>query len=282
VRFSDRGGPSVPAIASEHAICLQCGYQIRGMASDRNCPECGTPISRSLRGNLLIFSASNYLRSLHMGLICILLAAILQALFGLIAAAGGIFIAVSVAMSAGAGGGGGPNPAIMQNLQLWIGAGTMPIAALSLVGWWLFSAPDPAVVHGQTGQSARVTIRITVAVVAVASILNFAFIVASQRNPAMIILTSVAGILSGIASLVQFFASMLYVRWLAPRLPDLALINRATLYMWLLPVIYVVGMCLLIGPLVAQIMYLLMLNGIRIRLRIIRERQALDFPEPVT
>ena len=51
--------------------------------------------------------------------------------------------------------------------------------------------------------------------------------------------------------------------------------------MWLLPVIYVVGFCALkLGPLVALVMYLLMLNGVRIRLRTIRERQAQDFPVP--
>jgi len=268
----------MPAFASDGAICLQCGYQIRGLASDRHCPECGTPISRSLRGNLLVFSATQYLRSLHLGLIFILSAALLNAIFGLVAAVGGIAIAVAIAMR-GAGG-GTINPNIMQSLELGIAAITMPLAALSILGWWLFSAPDPAVVHGRTGQGARLTIRTTVIVVAVASIVNFTLLVVSRGNPGMLILTSVAGTLSAIASLVQFFASMRYVGWLAPRLPDFDLVKRASLYMWLLPVIYVVGACLVIGPLVAQVMYLLMLNGIRIRLRTIRERQAIDFPEP--
>jgi hypothetical protein len=61
---------------------------------------------------------------------------------------------------------------------------------------------------------------------------------------------------------------VLYVRWLAPRIPDVALYEKTRKYMWLLPLIYILGMiCLGLGPLIAMVMYLLMLNTVRVRLR---------------
>lgn len=82
-----------------------------------------------------------------------------------------------------------------------------------------------------------------------------------------------AAVLGGIAGIVQFFASMLYLRWMAPRIPSPLIERRSQLYMWLLPVIYVVGSCFVVGPLVATIMYFLLLNLVRIDLRNIIARQ---------
>ena len=85
--------------------------------------------------------------------------------------------------------------------------------------------------------------------------------------------------LSGLAGLVQFFAAMLYVRWLATRIPARDIHERAQNYLWLLPVIYLVGSCIIIGPLVASILFLLLLNSVRLRLKSIREHQARAFPQ---
>jgi hypothetical protein len=211
-------------------------------------------------------------------------AAILNFIVGIVSAVGGIVVVALVAAGQAAGGGapGAMNPVIVNKMQLWMSAATLPAAALSLLGWWLFSASDPAVSIGQNGQQSRLIIRITVIIVAIASALSFAFIAKATFDPTAAILAGAAGVITSIANLVQFFASMLYVKWLAPRLPDMELVGRSVLYMWLLPVIFVVGSCLIIGPLVAQIMFLLLLNRIRVRLSIIRERQALDFPETAT
>jgi hypothetical protein len=70
---------------------------------------------------------------------------------------------------------------------------------------------------------------------------------------------------------------MLYVRWLAPRIPSPAIEGRAKLYMWLLPVIYIIGFCAIgLGPVVATIMYFLLLNEVRIRLRNIIRTQSIQ------
>jgi hypothetical protein len=70
---------------------------------------------------------------------------------------------------------------------------------------------------------------------------------------------------------------MLYASWLAPRLPDPEMTKRSKQYMWLLLLIYVIGLCDLgLGPLVATIMYLLFLNRLRLALRWIRQQQQAE------
>jgi len=39
-------GPS-PGFPDEHALCEACGYPIKGLAPDKSCPECGTPVADS-------------------------------------------------------------------------------------------------------------------------------------------------------------------------------------------------------------------------------------------
>ena len=37
----------------EDLPCIHCGYNLRGLATDGRCPECGALIARSIRGDLL-------------------------------------------------------------------------------------------------------------------------------------------------------------------------------------------------------------------------------------
>jgi hypothetical protein len=48
--------------------CNHCGYNLRGLFPEGNCPECGESIARSLRGNLLRFADPRWLRRVHLGL----------------------------------------------------------------------------------------------------------------------------------------------------------------------------------------------------------------------
>ena len=254
----------LPETAPEKAVCLQCGYSIRGLPTAHNCPECGTPIARSLRGNLLEFSSTDYVQSLHTGVTVILIAVIAQiAVICLVVAAMAVF-----GVFAGRRGSSPPD------LQLWMSIAMLPVTAAQLLGWWLFSAPDPAILGTEKGQSPRNIIRISVAVTAGAAVLDLLVRAMATRRPEVAMLAMLAGTVTTVASIVQFFASMLYLRWLAPRLPDRSLEEQAKRNIWMLPLIYVVGFCILfIGPLVAMVIYLLMLNRFRIRLWDIRLRQ---------
>jgi hypothetical protein len=47
--------------------CASCGYNLRGLMADWNCPECGTPIRNSLRGDLLEFCDPTWVARLAVG-----------------------------------------------------------------------------------------------------------------------------------------------------------------------------------------------------------------------
>jgi hypothetical protein len=189
-------------------------------------------------GNLLEFSSAEYVNSLHRGVVLVLIAMILRVIVSVLGIVGMITV-VAIMSSTGAA-----PPALMNSVQIWMFIILLPISGMTLIGWWLFSRPDPAIMGAETGQRPRMIIRVTVSI-------------------------------TGLAETVQFFASVLYIKWLAPRIPDKALADKAKTYLWLLPLIYVLGaICVGLGPIAASIIYLLMLNTVRMRLQSILKRNA--------
>ncbi|UCC31092.1 MAG: hypothetical protein JSU86_02210 [Phycisphaerales bacterium] len=71
------GGEAGEALAShgatdeadlpEDLLCIHCGYNLRGLSPGGRCPECGTPIGQSLRGDLLSSADPEWLARIHRG-----------------------------------------------------------------------------------------------------------------------------------------------------------------------------------------------------------------------
>lgn len=70
--------------------CVRCGYNLRGLPSDGKCPECGTPIGRSHRGNILAAADSSWLAGLCRGLMLVV-AAVGIHIAGIVLGIGGFF-----------------------------------------------------------------------------------------------------------------------------------------------------------------------------------------------
>ena len=150
----------------------------------------------------------------------------------------------------------------------------IPFVMLALYGWWKFSSPDPAVQSGDRGDRPRAVVRVTTSILVVATLLNVAMKSLAISNPAMEPLSEGVEAIHGLILLTQFFASLLYVMWLAPRIPSPEIRKTAKRYLWLLPLLFIFG-CLLvfIGPIVAIVLYFLLLTRVRKALRAIREQQ---------
>ena len=121
---SSETGPASSTEVRDEIACKRCGYNLRGLREDGRCPECGTAVGLSVRGDLLQFSDPAWVETVARGMYIIL--------WGILAH---IIVAVlSVVLSAMLGrGGSGPGQ--------WLGL--IP-ALITFYGSWLLTMPDPS------------------------------------------------------------------------------------------------------------------------------------------
>jgi hypothetical protein len=82
----DKSNDSVGVAAQP--LCVKCGYDLSGLDPGGSCPECGAPVARALRGDLLSAADPSWLRSVYRGLNLVAIGSIIVLLriptFGLI------------------------------------------------------------------------------------------------------------------------------------------------------------------------------------------------------
>lgn len=224
--------------------CIRCSYNLVGLSPQGVCPECGTSVEDSTRGFFLRYSAPEYIQQLRKGLALVLNAILLM----IVLAVASIFVMSVLPPS-------GVNHIVVE----W--AGLIP-AAMSVLGYWMYTQPDPKFVGGEQPLAARSTLRAAVVVNGVLTLFGavlslFSFVGADTVSGALRLLGMVVW-------LVQFFSMMKYTAWVATRLPDAVIQKKSLRYRWLLPVIFLLGMPLFfLGPLIALVMYWNLLHRVR-------------------
>ena len=242
----------------DDAICLQCGYSIRGLPHGGRCPECGTPIERSLQGNLLRYSSPAYLATLNRGVLLILAAIAAQ----VICILGGLILIAWLTAK-------GWND-VARVSELLLSTASTGLSVVLLIGWWQFSAPDPAFVGAGGGTTARKVVR--TAVVAAAMLTAMVTVMETLTTSVATNVDTAANILLGVVQVVKFFAAMLYIRWLAPRFPDDVIDSRARLLMWLCPLLVTIGTSgCFIALIIALVLYWSLLNSVQNEISRIRQ-----------
>ena len=164
--------------------------------------------------------------------------------------------------------GAGAIPAWVETLN----QGVNTLLSLVLVyGWWTLSAPDPAYTGRADGSNARRVLRVALCVAVATNLVTLAFMLTPIAGNAVLALFGFM-LLGLVVFAVRFFAEMQYLRWLAPRIPSREHHQSAGRLMWLGPVLYTVGAaCFGIGPIVALVLYIVLLNNIRRDIKIIRQ-----------
>lgn len=185
--------------------CIQCGYNLRTVHRDARCPECGTSVGRSLQGDLLRYSDSQWLATLASGLLIIVLTGVIGplSLFG----AQIVLLAVLEAGPDGAFDPRSPTPLVVH------GALFALTLIVSAVGLWLFTTAEPGGLDTRTEGRLRGLIRGAICV-AVASVLGL-FLSAGRAGAAGALLVVCLASLTCCAG-----GTLLRLRRLARRIPS--------------------------------------------------------------
>lgn len=256
--------PSAPSLQPVSGVdpvsCRGCGYDIRGLSSDGVCPECGFPVQRSLGSDHLHNSSPEYVTKLDRGV---------TITFGVVAAMI-IFWAISMISLVSymiATSGGAPARWVEFVLE-----GASSVLSLALIyGWWLLSEPDPAFTGRADGSKARRIVRVMLFVAAGTNLISLTLAVVPESQ-ATEILAAVVGVLAFGVFATRYFAEILYLQWLAGRIPDWDAHKSSKRLLWLGPVLFVVGaFCFGMGPLIAMILYMVLLNTIRNDIKNVRQ-----------
>lgn len=189
--------------------CRKCQYNLRGLAVDGRCPECGTPVGLSTRGDYLRYSDPAWVASLRTG-VQLMLWAIVVSILG--AVVGGI-----VARAIGS--------RLLPTLISSAGG------LLSVAGGWLLTTPDPSGLGEDRYGTSRKVIRVTLAVGLVQQGLTFV----QQTGtfpPAINLLLTLTASGAALVGLVGTFATLHYLSKLALRIPDASLAERARSLVW--------------------------------------------------
>ncbi len=256
-----------------HTKCVSCDYDLHGLPMDGTCPECGTEIAQTLHGGMLWYSPLSFLRALRLGALLVVVSNILI-LIGSVGTPIAIFTLMTLAPA--------PSPQPHQPPSPWASpidpqieaifmlavflVLTLPATIMLTAGWWKLTGTEPSRAAGpDRTASLKTAIRVLVAVILGLSAVTFGLIIAKVfvHNVVLSVSEMAVGMTSGLVSIALFFVSLVFLRRMARRIPDQTLHYRAGQYLWLLPVIYILGMCVLVGPLVATVMYLILIGQFR-------------------
>jgi len=142
-------------------LCVGCGYNLRGLLPQDSCPECATPLSRSMAGDLLRYAPPDWLVLVTSGMGWILCSICLGFLSP--GAAGGLFFRIFY---------GFLRPLWFRYLP--IGSSTV-IAVIRLVGFWRFTSTHPAARDQAYSWNARAIARYAVCAYSALLFLALAF-----------------------------------------------------------------------------------------------------------
>jgi hypothetical protein len=135
------------AVICDDVTCVACGYNLRGLADDGKCPECATPIARSIGGNSLRNADRDWLKSVHRGAGLVYWSCVLPLLLMI-----GIFF-VTIAWSVS--GVRHAVPGLIDGMAKAASAFVLLSPVLLLIGVVLMTKQEPRITHTEDGFTSR-------------------------------------------------------------------------------------------------------------------------------
>jgi hypothetical protein len=209
--------PFIPITVEADTPCRKCGYNLRGLLTDTQCPECGVIVAASISGDLLRYCPPDWVGTLARGAKFILAGVVVTILGGILA------IILNAVLD--------PMASVVMPLTNLAGY------ALFVIGSWLVTTPDPSGSGEDKYGTARKLIRITL-LIGVANQL----LVAESRFVALPLtvkqIVQCIGAIAGLIGIIGIVAQLQYFQKLAGRIPDPSLVARAKFLKVWLPACY--------------------------------------------
>jgi hypothetical protein len=202
-----------PSLIEVDSPCMSCGYNLRGLQTDSNCPECGHIISASLRGDLLRFSDPSWLAQLRLGASLKLWAILVSYVFTFVA---GFIVVFGVS-------------------DLFVLFASLVGSVLGLWGTWCITSQEPRIALTDETLTLRKIIRASAIGSGVGGLLHMV----AEFAPLSTLVYAVATVLS-FAGLVAAYGELFYFRRFATRVPDPDLVKSTKRLIVVLPIFIVV------------------------------------------
>lgn len=205
-----------PASVASSLPCSRCGYDLKGLPAAGACPECGAPIWRSLKGNLLEYGDRHFLLRLARG------SAMVEAGVVLLC-----FVPIASTLVR-------TSDAATENeaFNVFLTTEFFAAAGLMLFGWFWLTARDPGFIGGDRSQRSRlITLLSTSALSLAVAACGLWFLLMHFDRISTPLYTRALKVIPaalGISLAVQLPASMAYLTHLAARVPDRKLAADAT------------------------------------------------------
>jgi hypothetical protein len=192
------------ALIAEDTACVICGYNLRSLKVAGRCPECGSPVDRSIHGDLLRYADAEWLGKLLLG--------IRLMLWGIL-----VMIVLRVAEKIGSATG--------VNEVYFVGPG-LAAAGLDLLAAFLITVQEPKIALRED----TVTWRRAIRTCAIASFFGQGLI-QFEAFLGTTWLIVIGGLLS-LPAVVVYFGKFVYLRRFALRIPDPKLARSTRMVMW--------------------------------------------------
>lgn len=188
----------------QDVACKRCGYNLRGLREDGLCPECATPIGRSVTGDLLRFADPGWVGRVAFGLDLLVFGIVIALLLGCVGGAIGVMSKSTVP------------------LQL-VG---LVATAINVVGVWCMTTPDPSGIGEHTRLNARRIVR-TSMLANVAGSFAATLLPTSSGAQVVVLTAMLLSVVNGLLHLVCEWFKFYFYQSLADRVPEPKLAARA-------------------------------------------------------
>ncbi len=216
-----------PSLIDVDSPCMSCGYNLRGLQTDSNCPECGHIISASLRGDMLRFSDPKWLAQLRLGASLKLWAIVVSFVLSFVAGFAGAFFGL---------------PILLVQFAALVGS------VMALWGTWCITSQEPRIALTDDSLTLRKFIRTCAIASGVGDLLHMV----ADVGPLPALMYTVS-LLLGLTGYAASYGELFYFRRFANRIPNPDLVKSTKRMIIVLPIFFVVIVLAFVAAVVAGV-----------------------------